>query len=64
VAPGVDLSSLAALLTEVRHEDGRAWRVRVREQPLDRPRRESCGREQVPGTAWHADAVEPWPDWR
>lgn len=64
VDPGVALESIASMLAEVRHEDGRAWRVPVRELPLEHPRRESCGREQVSGATWHADEVVAVADWR
>lgn len=64
VDPGIGLEGIASMLTEVRHEDGRAWRVPVRALPLEHPRRESCGREQVPGSAWHADEVIAAADWR
>ena len=48
---------------EVRHRDGRAWRVLVRRTPLSHARAESCGKKQVEAEAWVADppvAVEPW----
>lgn len=50
--------------TEVRHRDGRAWRVNVERVPLDRPRAESCGAEPVAGAAWVARAVTPADPWQ
>jgi hypothetical protein len=50
--------------TEVRHRDGRAWRVDVERVPLDRPRAESCGAEPVAGAAWIARAVMPTDPWQ
>jgi hypothetical protein len=39
---------------EVRHRDGRAWRVQVRRQPLPAPRNESCGKPSVEADVWVA----------
>lgn len=50
--------------TEVRHLDGRAWRVDVERVPLDRPRAESCGAEPVAGAAWVARSVTPVDPWQ
>lgn len=50
--------------TEVRHLDGRAWRVDVERVPLDRPRPESCGAEPVAGAAWVAREVVPVTPWQ
>ncbi|MDO8307994.1 MAG: sucrase ferredoxin [Actinomycetota bacterium] len=38
---------------------GRAWRVDVTEVPLARDRRESCGKDQIPGTGWTCTAIQP-----
>jgi hypothetical protein len=49
--------------TEVRHRDGRAWRVEVDRVSLDRERAESCGGEPVAVAAWVARQVTqaaPW----
>ena len=48
---------------EVRHRDGRAWRVVVRQQTLTPPRPESCGKAPVDPHVWVADdpvATVPW----
>ncbi len=50
--------------TEVRHRDGRAWRVEVQRVPLDRARAESCGGEPVAGAAWVAREVVPVSPWQ
>ncbi len=50
--------------TEVRHLDGRAWRVVVERVPLDRPRAESCGAEPVAGAAWIVSSVTPSDPWQ
>lgn len=50
--------------TEVRHRDGRAWRVDVVRVPLDRPRAESCAAEPVAGAAWIAQDVIPVAPWQ
>lgn len=63
VAPGSTLDTIASMLAEVRHADGRAWRVALRQIPLAHPRRESCGREQVAGETWTADDVAAVADW-
>lgn len=63
VQPGQELEEIASMLTEVRHVDGRAWRVTVRHEPLPEPRAESCGKAAVEGYAWRAVAVEPTEPW-
>jgi hypothetical protein len=50
--------------TEVRHRDGRAWRVDVVRVPLTRPRAESCGAEPVAGAAWVAREPVPVTPWQ
>jgi hypothetical protein len=50
--------------TEVRHRDGRAWRVEVHRVPLERARAESCGKEPVAGAAWVAREVTPVAPWQ
>jgi hypothetical protein len=42
-------------LVEVRHVDGRAWRVGVRRTDLDLERPESCGKAAIAAVAWIAD---------
>lgn len=37
---------------EVRHQDGRAWRVTMHEQTLPEPRPESCGADPTPAVYW------------
>ncbi|MBI1376462.1 MAG: sucrase ferredoxin [Frankiales bacterium] len=49
---------------EVRHRDGRAWRVVVRRRTLTPPRPESCGKAPADGHAWVADELEPVRPWR
>ena len=63
VRPGVRFENLAQLMAEVRHRDGRAWRVTVRTQEIA-PRSESCGKDAVPGTGWVSVEMTPWPNWR
>jgi hypothetical protein len=50
--------------TEVRHRDGRAWRVEVHRMPLERARAESCGGEPVAGASWVAGEVVPVSPWQ
>ncbi len=48
---------------EVRHRDGRAWRVEVHRRELAEPRPESCGKEALLGSAWECDdpvVTTPW----
>ncbi|MFN8156842.1 MAG: sucrase ferredoxin [Candidatus Nanopelagicales bacterium] len=48
---------------EVRHVDGRAWRVLVRQRVLEPPRPESCGKSPIEPHVWVADppvATAPW----
>jgi hypothetical protein len=48
---------------EVRHQDGRAWRVVVRRTTLTPARPESCGKAAADGHAWVPDepvVVDPW----
>jgi hypothetical protein len=39
---------------EVRHRDGRRWRVPVRLEPLPEPRNESCGKASIDAQVWVA----------
>jgi len=64
VPPGVTLDMIASALTEVRHVDGRAWRVSVRQAPLPNARQESCGKAAQDGHAWVAGDVEVAAPWR
>ncbi len=48
---------------EVRHVDGRAWRVLVRQQVLEPPRPESCGKAPVEPHVWVADPPVPTAAW-
>jgi len=64
VPPGGDLDGIASMLAEVRHADGRAWHVPVRQAPLQAPRAESCGGEQVEGHGWQAVDCTPTAPWR
>ena len=53
----------APVEAEVRHADGRAWRVVVERVELaERP--ESCGKGPVPGHVWVAGQPRPAPSWR
>jgi hypothetical protein len=50
-------------IAEVRHRDGRAWRVEVHLRDLAEPRPESCGKEALLGAAWECDepvVATPW----
>jgi hypothetical protein len=64
IPPGDDLPQIASMLAEVRHVDGRAWRVAVRQEPLVAPRPESCGAEAIPGHRWQALECTPAAPWR
>jgi len=63
VRPGVAFDNLAQLMTEVRHVDGRCWRVTVRHDPLPE-RKESCSGEPVPGHSWIVIAIDERERWR
>ncbi|MHB1067731.1 MAG: sucrase ferredoxin [Candidatus Nanopelagicales bacterium] len=59
---GIDPRALAVVdgpSVTIADPSGRAWRVDVAEAPLARDRRESCGKDQVPGTCWTTTAVQP-----
>ena len=58
-----DLVELNEALTEVRHHDGRAWRVELERVQLSGPRAESCGAEPVAAAAWVARDVTPTTPW-
>ena len=58
-----DLVELNEALTEVRHHDGRAWRVEMERVPLSGPRAESCGAGPVSAAAWVARQVTPSTPW-
>ncbi len=48
---------------EVRHRDGRAWRVLAHRTALAPPRPESCGKDDVEPLVWRCDPpqqIEPW----
>lgn len=64
VPPGDELAGIASMLAEVRHPDGRAWRVTVRQEPLAAARPESCGAEPVRSHAWRAVELAPAASWR
>lgn len=53
VAAPVDLR-WSGELAEVRHVDGRRWRVPVHLEPLPAPRNESCGKRSVEASVWRA----------
>jgi hypothetical protein len=61
--PGVRFENQAQLMTEVRHRDGRSWRVTVRTQEIPE-RTESCGKDPVTGTAWVPVAMSETANWR
>ena len=50
-------------VVEVRHVDGRAWRVDITHATGPEPRSESCGAEPTPVHSWVATSVEPAPTW-
>jgi hypothetical protein len=60
-APGVAESD--AQVAEVRHRDGRAWRVEVRLELPGTARAESCGAEQLPVRVWTCSPPVPTPAW-
>ena len=49
---------------EVRHVDGRSWRVDVERRALQPPRPESCGGPPVSPDSYAATAVRDWRPWR
>ena len=63
VRPGVRFENLAQLMAEVRHQDGRSWRVMVRTQEVE-DRAESCGKDPVSGIAWVPIAMTESARWR
>jgi hypothetical protein len=52
------------LVAQVRHVDGRAWRVPLHRETLPAPRPESCGKAEGPVVVWRAATPEPMPAWR
>jgi hypothetical protein len=64
VQAGIALDTIASALAEVRHVDGRAWRVSVRQLPLPDERLESCGGEPIEGSSWVAGTVQDCNRWR
>jgi hypothetical protein len=64
VQAGIALDTIASALAEVRHVDGRAWRVSVRQLPLPDERLESCGGEPIEGSSWVAGTVQDCDRWR
>lgn len=58
------MEHIASMLTEVRHVDGRAWRVEVRHEPLGTRRPESCGSDPVDTHAWRVRAITQAVGWR
>jgi hypothetical protein len=63
VPPGPGLPDDVFDEAEVRHRDGRAWRVRLGRATLAEPRAESCGAEPAPVEHWTALEVTPAPAW-
>ena len=49
---------------EVRHRDGRAWRVEVVRTSLPEPKPESCGKRAVEAHVWTAGVPVELPAWR
>ena len=49
---------------EVRHVDGRSWRLSLVARALERLRLESCGKEPLPGIAWSCVGVSETAGWR
>ena len=49
---------------EVRHRDGRAWRVTVARETMPEPKPESCGKKAVDAQVWLAGPPSPAPSWR
>ena len=54
----------SSLVAEVRHTDGRAWRVNLRQEELAQPRPESCGRELTTASIWRSTGVAEVASWR
>ena len=47
--------SAVSAQAEVRHRDGRAWRVALHREALGTPRNESCGKAELAAEVWVAD---------
>ena len=57
--PGIGES----LVAEVRHEDGRAWKVNLKCEELTQPRPKSCGSEPMTAAIWRSVGITeaaPW----
>ena len=50
-------------VVQVRHRDGRAWRVEVSRATLPEPKPESCGKRAVDAHVWVAGTPERIADW-
>lgn len=50
--------------TEVRHDDGRTWRVHVQRTQLPGMRAESCGKAPEPVFTWTVRDIDQTADWR
>ncbi|MDA3022635.1 MAG: sucrase ferredoxin [Actinomycetota bacterium] len=62
--PMAELPGLgSSLVAEVRHADGRAWRVNLRREELAQSRPKSCGQEHTTANIWRSTGVAqvaPW----
>lgn len=54
---------IGSVLLEVRHVDGRSWRVTVAHESTGAERAESCGKDPLPVHSWVASGVTPVADW-
>ncbi|WP_019202484.1 sucrase ferredoxin [Tsukamurella sp. 1534] len=58
VEPGAEAKNADEGEAVVRHEDGRAWRVRARAEELP-PRVASCGKKPSPARGWRVASISP-----
>ena len=63
IRPGVTPADEPTVLAEVRHDDGRAWLLKLEQRQVG-PRPESCGADPVPGHTWQVVDIAPTSTWR
>lgn len=63
IRPGVHPADTEVVLAEIRHDDGRAWLLKLKQRPIG-PRPESCGAGPVPGFTWEIVDISPTSTWR
>jgi hypothetical protein len=63
VAPATGAHSGSRVDAEVRHVDGRAWRVTCEAVPWESERAESCTGGPVEGVSWMGTLISRAPTW-